>query len=276
MFPLVLTFPEIHPIALQLGPIAVRWYGLAYAVGLLLGWTYVKRLLTTDRLWPSHQAPFKSDKADDLMLLMTLGVVIGGRLGYVLFYKPMDYLAAPWEIPQLWHGGMSFHGGFIGSVVAILYFARREGVNPLKVFDLAAAATPIGLFFGRIANFINAELWGRPSTVPWAMVFPGTEAGPVPRHPSQLYEAALEGAMLFLACWWLIHHRDALRRPGLIAGVFTAGYGVARSFCELFREPDPLHWATSALMTPGILYSLPMIAAGLYLMQNARSKPDIA
>jgi phosphatidylglycerol---prolipoprotein diacylglyceryl transferase len=276
MFPLVLTFPEIHPIALQIGPIAVRWYGLAYAVGLLLGWTYVKRLLTTDRLWPSGKAPFVPDKADDLMLLMTLGVVVGGRLGYVLFYKPMDYLAAPWEIPQLWHGGMSFHGGFIGSAVAIVYFARREGINPFTVFDLAAAATPIGLFFGRIANFINAELWGRPSSVPWAMVFPGSEAGPAPRHPSQLYEAALEGAVLFGVCWWLIHNRDALRRPGLIAGVFTAGYGLARSLCEMFREPDPLHWATSALMTPGILYSLPMIAVGIYLVRHARHKPDIA
>jgi phosphatidylglycerol---prolipoprotein diacylglyceryl transferase len=274
MFPLTLTFPALDPIALQIGPIAVRWYGLAYAAGLLLGWTYVKRLLTTDRLWPSGKAPFETEKADELMLLMTAGVVIGGRLGYVLFYKPAEYLAAPWEIPQLWHGGMSFHGGFIGSAVAILYFARRNGCNFLTVFDLAAAAVPIGLFFGRLANFINAELWGRPSNVTWAMVFPG--AGPAPRHPSQLYEAALEGLVLFGLCWWLIHHRDAFRRPGYVAGVFTVGYGLARSFCELFREPDYQHWATGALMTPGILYSLPMIAAGLYLMNYARSKPELA
>ena len=274
MLPLTLNFPALDPIAFQILGVPVRWYGLAYAAGLLLGWTYVRRLLTTSRLWPSGKAPFDADKADELMLLMTFGVVVGGRLGYVLFYKPAEYLAAPWEIPQLWHGGMSFHGGFLGSVAAIVYFARRQGANPLTVFDLAAAATPIGLFFGRLANFINAELWGRPSNVSWAMVFPG--AGGSPRHPSQLYESATEGALLFALCYWLIHKRDALRRPGLVAGVFTAGYGIARSFCELFREPDYQHWATSGLFTAGILYSLPMIAAGIYLVNYARTKPDVA
>lgn len=272
--PLTLPFPDINPVALQLGPLSVKWYGLAYAVGLLLGWWYVKRLLSTSRLWPGGRAPFSTEKADDLLLFMTAGVVLGGRLGYVLFYQPAHFLANPLDIFAVWNGGMSFHGGFLGSIAAIVAFARREGVDMRHVLDLAAAATPIGLFFGRLANFINAELWGRPSTVPWSMVFPG--AGPLPRHPSQLYEAALEGLLLAVLCWWLIHHRDALKRPGLIAGVFTAGYGLARSFCELFREPDYAHWATVGIMTPGILYSLPMIAAGAWLIHRATRQPQTA
>jgi phosphatidylglycerol---prolipoprotein diacylglyceryl transferase len=270
LLPLALPFPNVDPVAVSLGPISVKWYGLAYACGLLLGWLYVKRILLTMRLWPAGGAPFSTVKADDMLLYMTAGVVLGGRLGYVIFYKPEYFLANPADVFAVWKGGMSFHGGFLGVVAALALFARQNGINPLTVADLAAAATPIGLFFGRLANFINAELWGRPSTVPWAMVFPDPEAGVVPRHPSQLYEAGLEGALLFVACAWLIYHRDALKRPGLVAGVFIAGYGLARSFCELFREPDPEHWATFSLMTPGILYSLPMIAVGLLIAQRAR------
>jgi phosphatidylglycerol:prolipoprotein diacylglycerol transferase len=271
MTPLVLSFPNINPVAFSLGPVSVKWYGLAYMAGLLLGWLYVRRLLLTERLWAKGKAPFVADKSDDLLLYLTLGVVLGGRLGYVLFYNPAFYFANPSAIPQVWNGGMSFHGGFLGSIAAIIYFARQNNLNPLTVFDIAAAATPIGLFFGRLANFINGELWGRPSTVAWSMVFPDRDAGGVPRHPSQLYEATLEGLVLFAACWWLIHHRGALKRPGLVAGVFTAGYGLARSFCELFREPDPGHWMTIGPLTAGIFYSLPMIAAGLFLIQRARA-----
>jgi phosphatidylglycerol:prolipoprotein diacylglycerol transferase len=270
--PLVIPFPAIDPVALAIGPFEVKWYGLAYAAGLLLGWWYVRRLVSTARLWAAPGAPFTSDAADDLLLYMTAGVVLGGRFGYVLFYNPGFYLANPAEIIAVWNGGMSFHGGFLGSIIAIALFARRHGTNVLSVLDLAAAAVPIGLMFGRLANFINAELWGRPSSVPWAMVFPG--AGPAPRHPSQLYEAALEGAVLFALCWWLIQHRDALKRPGLVAGTFTAGYGLARSFCEFFREPDYGHWATFGPMTAGILYSLPMIAAGFWLVRRARATPE--
>ena len=269
MLPLVLTFPNIDPVLFSIGPLSVKWYGLAYAAGLLLGWAYVRRLLLDMKLWPPGGAPFSTDKADDLLLYMTLGVVLGGRLGYVLFYNPAFYAANPLDILAVWNGGMSFHGGFLGSIAAIVYFAHRNGVNPLSVLDLAAAATPLGLLFGRLANFINAELWGRPSNVPWSMVFPG--AGPEPRHPSQLYEASLEGLALFLICGWLITRRDALKSPGLVAGVFTAGYGIARSLCEVFREPDFAHWATFGPMTAGILYSLPMIAAGVVLVQRARS-----
>lgn len=265
---LALPFPDINPIALSLGPIAVKWYGLAYAAGLLLGWFYVRQLLARPALWAKSHAPFAVDRTDDLLLLMTLGVVFGGRLGYVLFYQPGFYLANPQEIPALWNGGMSFHGGLVGSIAAIWYFARRHGANVWSVLDVAAAASPIGLLFGRLANFINAELWGRPSEVAWAMVFPG--AGPATRHPSQLYEAATEGAILFLILAWLIYKRDALKTPGLVAGTFMAGYGLARSFCEFFREPDFAHWATIGPFTPGILYSLPMIAIGIWLILGAR------
>jgi phosphatidylglycerol:prolipoprotein diacylglycerol transferase len=257
---LAIPFPEIDPVALRLGPIAVKWYGLAYMAGLLLGWLYVKHLLRQARLWPNDKAPFTPDRADDLLLFMTVGVLVGGRLGNVLFYEPAYYFNNPLEIPAVWKGGMAFHGGLIGSIIAIVLFARRVGADAWSVLDVCAAATPIGLFFGRLANFINAELWGRPSSMPWAMVFP--EAGPMPRHPSQLYEAALEGLVLFALLWWLAQTRLALRRPGVVAGTFLAGYAVARSVCELFREPDFLLGPLSA----GILYSLPMLAGGIWMI----------
>ncbi len=269
MITLAITFPDIHPVALSIGPLAIKWYGLAYMTGLLLGWLLVRRMLSSPKLWSPDKAPFGIDKTDDLLLLMTLGVIVGGRVGYVLFYNPAYFIANPLEIPAVWHGGMSFHGGFIGSAIALAVFARRNGANVWTVLDLAAAAVPLGLFFGRIANFINAELWGRPSNVAWSMAFPG--AGPVTRHPSQLYEAATEGLLLFAVCWFLIQYRGALKHPGLIAGVFTAGYGLARSFCEIFREPDYAHWLTVGPLTAGILYSVPMILAGLWLIQRART-----
>ena len=228
---LAIPFPEIDPVAVWLGPLSVKWYGLAYMAGLLLGWLYVKRLLRQDRLWPGNKRPFAPDKADDLLLYMTIGVLVGGRLGNVLFYEPGYYLQNPLEIPAVWKGGMAFHGGLVGSIVAIVLFARRNGVGTWSALDVCAAATPIGLFFGRLANFINAELWGRPTDVAWAFVF--KEAGPMPRHASQLYEAGLEGLVLFALLWWLVHARLALHKPGIVAGTFMAGYGLARSFCEL-------------------------------------------
>ena len=271
MQPLVMNFPLIDPVAFSIGPVSVKWYGLAYMAGLLLGWLYVRRLLQSEWLWPGGKPPFAVEKTDDLLLYMTLGVVVGGRLGEVLFYSPAYFLSNPLEIFKVWKGGMSFHGGFLGSIAAILFFARQNAQNPRTVLDLAAAATPIGLFFGRIANFVNVELWGRVSDVPWAMVFPHPEAGAVPRHPSQLYEAATEGALLFAACAWLIYKRDVLKRPGLVAGTFTAGYGLARSFCEFFRDPEPVHWLNLGPLTAGIVYSLPMIAVGLLFIMQARA-----
>jgi phosphatidylglycerol:prolipoprotein diacylglycerol transferase len=260
---LVIPFPDIDPVALRLGPISIKWYGLAYMAGLLLGWFYVKRLLALDRLWPGDKRPFPVDKADDLLLFMTVGVLVGGRLGNVIFYEPGYYLRQPLEIFAVWKGGMAFHGGLIGSILAIMLFARRVGANVWSALDLCAAATPMGLFFGRLANFINSELWGRPSSMPWAMVFP--DGGPAPRHPSQLYEAGLEGLALFAALWWLAHRAQALRRPGTVAGAFLVGYGLARSFCELFREPDFVVGPLSA----GVLYSLPMVVAGVWMMLRA-------
>jgi phosphatidylglycerol---prolipoprotein diacylglyceryl transferase len=260
---LAIPFPEIDPVALRLGPLSVKWYGLAYMAGLLLGWLYVKHLLRQGQLWPYAKRPFPPDKADDLLLYMTIGVLVGGRLGNVLFYEPGYYLQNPLEIPAVWKGGMAFHGGLLGSIVAIVLFARRNRVNAWSALDVCAAATPMGLFFGRIANFINAELWGRPSDVPWAFVFPG--AGPMPRHASQLYEAALEGLVLFALLWWLAQARLALHKPGVVAGTFLAGYGVARSFCELFREPD----FNIGPLSAGVLYSLPMVVAGIWMIRTA-------
>ena len=264
---LAISYPAIDPVALRIGPLAVKWYGLAYVAGLLLGRFYVKALLEQGRLWPSEKRPFTPERVDDLLLFMTVGVLLGGRLGYVLFYQPRFFLTNPLEIVAVWNGGMSFHGALLGSIIAILLFARRIGAELWSVMDLAAAATPMGLFFGRLANFINAELWGRPSTVPWAMVFP--EAGDMPRHPSQLYEALTEGLVLFAVLWWLTHRTSALRRPGVIAGAFLIGYGLARSFCELFREPDAGHWFTIGPFTAGILYSLPMILVGILVIRAA-------
>jgi phosphatidylglycerol:prolipoprotein diacylglycerol transferase len=267
---LALHYPAIDPVALRLGPLSVKWYGLAYVAGLLLGRFYVKALLERGRLWPGEKGPFAPEKVDDLLLYMTVGVLLGGRLGYVLFYQPRFFVTNPLEIVAVWNGGMSFHGALLGSIVAIFMFARRIGAELWSVMDLAAAATPMGLFFGRLANFINAELWGRTSTVPWAMVFP--DAGDLPRHPSQLYEATTEGLILFAVLWWLTHRTGALRQPGVIAGTFLTGYGLARSFCELFREPDPGHWFTIGPFTAGILYSLPMILAGILIIRMSRRR----
>ena len=264
---LAIPYPAIDPVALRIGPLAVKWYGLAYVAGLLLGRYYVKALLQQGRLWPSEKRPFTPDKVDDLLLFMTVGVLLGGRLGYVLFYQPQFFLTHPLEIVAVWNGGMSFHGALLASIVAVVLFARRVGADPWSVMDLAAAAAPMGLFFGRLANFINAELWGRASTVPWAMVFP--DAGPLPRHPSQLYEALTEGLVLFAVLWWLTHRRQALRTPGVIGGAFLVGYGLARSFCELFREPDAGHILTVGPFTAGILYSLPMVLVGILAIRAA-------
>ena len=255
---LAIPFPAIDPVLVSMGPFAIRWYALAYIAGILLGWRYVLRL--------AAMQPGGADAAaiDDLVVWMVLGIILGGRLGYVLFYKPGYYLADPAEVLYLWQGGMSFHGGLIGVAAALVLFARHRRLGLLPLADLIACAAPIGLFFGRIANFINGELWGRPSDVAWAVVFP--RGGPLPRHPSQLYEALLEGLVLFLvllALWRLTRLRD---RPGGIAGAFLIGYGVFRTVVELFREPDAHLGFVVAGATMGQLLSLPLIAAGLWLM----------
>lgn len=259
----VLPFPAIDPVIIEIGPFALRWYALAYIVGIILAWRYMRALVRNDRLWASLQRPTPVD-LDDFVLWGTFGIIIGGRLGYVLFYNPSYYFANPGEALAVWTGGMSFHGGFAGTVIAIFLFAWRRGLSVWTLFDLAGCAAPIGLFFGRIANFINAELWGRTTDVPWAVVFPG--AGPEPRHPSQIYEAALEGVILFLVLRLLSHRFKLLEKPGFLAGAFAFGYGVGRSIAELYRVPDAHIGYLSGFLTMGILLSLPMILGGVALM----------
>src|SRR5437764_7001109 len=259
---LFLQFPAFDPVLVSIGPFQIRWYALAYIAGILLGWLYARALIRSERLW-GGPAPLTLVEFDDFVLWVTLRIILGGLTGYVLFYNPMHFLEHPLEAVQLWKGGMSFHGGFLGCVLAVMLFARQRGISILSLGDLTCAAGTIGIFLGRIANFINGELWGRPSDVPWAMVFP--TGGPLPRHPSQLYEALLEGFVLFAALAILIR-RGALQRPGFIIGAFAFGYGIARTICELFREPDVQLGFLWGGLTMGMLLSLPLILAGLVLM----------
>jgi phosphatidylglycerol:prolipoprotein diacylglycerol transferase len=267
----VLPFPAIDPTLIAIGPFAIRWYALAYIAGILLGWLYARAIIRNESLWDGR-APLTQTDFDDFVLWVTVGVILGGRLGYVLFYNPGYFAEHPLEAFKVWIGGMSFHGGFLGVVAAVILFARARGIPVLSLGDIACAVGPIGLFLGRIANFINGELWGRPTDVPWAMVFPG--AGPLPRHPSQLYEAALEGLVL-LAVLALLVRGGALRRPGLTVGVFALGYGIARSLAELFREPDPQLGFLWGGLTMGMLLSLPMIVAGFGFIAYALSRKPI-
>lgn len=272
---LVLPFPDISPFAVQIGPIGIRWYALAYIVGLLLGWRYVVMLTARPRLWAAQTPPFAPDRAETLLFFCTFGVILGGRLGYVLFYNSGYFVENPLDILKTWQGGMSFHGGFLGVVVGAMLFCRLNPAPMLSTADALACATPFGLLFGRIANFINGELWGKPWDGAWAFVFPADPAQ-VPRHPSQLYEAALEGLLLMIVLA-VVAWSGGLRRPGLVAGLFIAGYGASRSVVELFREPNPgLDCVIAPLgqcLQMGQLLSLPMVAVGLALAGFALSRP---
>ena len=259
-----IPFPAIDPVAVAIGPFVVRWYALAYIVGLLLGWRYC--LVLADR--PPRLVERRD--IDDFLVWATLGVVFGGRIGYVLFYQPGYYLQHPIEALYLWHGGMSFHGGALGVTLAILLFTRARRLPVLAFSDVIAEAIPIGLFFGRIANFINGELFGRETDIPWAMVFPN--GGPVPRHPSQLYEAVCEGLLLFLVLL-LAEHRGARRQPGIVTGLFLIGYAVARMSGELFRQPDAQLGFLVFGTTMGQLLSIPVLIAGFILIWWARRQP---
>jgi phosphatidylglycerol:prolipoprotein diacylglycerol transferase len=271
---LTIAFPVFNPIALQLGPIAIRWYALAYICGIVLGWIYARSLVKKERLW-GGPAPISLVQLDDFILWVTIGIIVGGRTGYVLFYNPAFFVQHPGEIFELWKGGMSFHGGFLGCVAAVMLFARNNGISILSLGDITTAVGPIGLFLGRLANFINSELWGRTAddSVPWAMVFPN--GGPLPRHPSQLYEAGLEGILLFTILAVMIR-MGALRRPGLILGSFIAIYAFARITGEFFREPDPQLGFLWGGLTMGMLLSVPMIIAGVILIVMAwrRETPE--
>jgi phosphatidylglycerol:prolipoprotein diacylglycerol transferase len=267
-----LPFPQIDPILIELGPFAIRWYALAYVAGLLIGWWLAKRLCSSPQLW-GGKAPIAPEEFDDAVVWIAFGVILGGRIGYVLFYNLPYYAAHPLEALTVWHGGMAFHGGFLGSILAMYLFARRRGLSFVSMLDIAATVVPVGLFLGRLANFINGELWGRPSDVPWAMVFP--HGGPLARHPSQLYEAGLEGLFIFTVLMLAIR-AGALKRPGLIAGTFVFLYGCARIFVEFFREPDPqLGYLAGGFVTMGMVLSLPMLAVGAWLVLRARHRPPL-
>jgi phosphatidylglycerol:prolipoprotein diacylglycerol transferase len=264
----------LDPVALELGFFQLRWYSLAYLVGIILGWWYLLKLLG------QAGAPMARRHADDMVFYVTLGIILGGRLGYVLFYRPLFYVQNPLEIPQLWDGGMSFHGGVIGVSLGIMWMARRQRLDWLRIHDYVACCIPFGLFLGRLANFVNAELWGRETGVPWAVRFPEVNDGMAllgpPRHPSQLYEAVLEGILLFLVLWYLFWRTRARYQPGRLVGAFLLVYGLSRFFVEFFREADE-HLMAFAQMTHlhmGQWLSLPMILGGLYLVVTAPSRAE--
>ena len=261
---LAIAFPKFNAVAIALGPIEIRWYALAYICGIVLGWIYARALVKKERLW-NGPAPISLVQLDDFILWVTLGIIVGGRTGYVLFYNLPFFIEHPAAILKLWEGGMSFHGGFLGCVVAVMWFARRNGISILSLGDIVTAVAPIGLLLGRLANFINSELWGRVAdpSLPWAVYFPN--GGPDPRHPSQLYEAFLEGIVLFTVLAVMVR-MGALKRPGLILGSFIAFYALARITGEMFREPDAQLGFLWGGLTMGMLLSVPMIVAGMILI----------
>ena len=287
----ILPFPDISPeifsISLFGMTFALRWYALAYIVGILLGWRLVAAAVRKPRLWKNNQPVMTEPQVEDLLFYVILGVILGGRLGYVLFYQPAFYLSNPGRILQLWEGGMSFHGGAIGVILAFFYFTKRKGLPMVSTGDMVALGLAPGLFLGRVANFINAELWGRPTDLPWGVAFPTEVAQYCPdvvgicaRHPSQLYEAALEGLVLGTVLVWMAWRHGALKKEGLIGGTFLAGYGAARFMVEFVRQPDAqfvspgnplgLAWEVGGYgLTMGQILCLPMIAAGVFLIMRA-------
>ncbi len=260
-----IPFPVIDPVLVQVGPLAIRWYALAYITGIVAGWMLARRLVALPPAVATRQ------QVDDFVTWATLGIILGGRLGYVLFYRADHYLFHPLEILQVWQGGMSFHGGALGVIVALVLYCRQQRIDLLGFGDRVTAVIPIGLCLGRLANFINGELWGRVTDVPWGMVFP--TGGPEPRHPSQLYQAGLEGVALFILLQVLVHIPAIRARRGFVAGAFLAGYGVARSAGEIFRQPDAFLGFLFAGATMGQLLSVPMILVGGWLMLRARPAP---
>jgi phosphatidylglycerol:prolipoprotein diacylglycerol transferase len=270
-----LPFPEIDPVLVQIGPLAIHWYGLAYVAGIVFAWWYARRLVSNPRLWPDGTLPMKPQDIDDFVMWAAVGVVLGGRIGYVLFYDFARYIANPADIFAVWQGGMSFHGGILGTTIAMYLFARSRGIRPWSLFDVVATGVPVGLGLGRLANFINSELWGRTSDVSWAVLFPN--GGPLPRHPSQLYEGLLEGVVLFLVLRLLTHSCLKLKAPRYISGAFICGYGLSRIFVEFFREPDAhIGYLAGNWLTMGMLLSLPMVLLGIWAMATAKALPRSA
>jgi phosphatidylglycerol:prolipoprotein diacylglycerol transferase len=260
---LVIMFPPLNPVALAVGPLVIRWYALAYLAGFLLGWRYALYLVQLRSFRPNK------DDIDEFLSWAVLGVILGGRIGYVLVYQPQLYLNDPLEALKVWHGGMSFHGGCAGVILAMIGYAWRHKISFFALSDVIATVTPIGLFFGRLANFVNGELWGRVTTVPWGVIFPAERAGPLPRHPSQIYQALMEGLILFLILAWLNTRPNVRNRPGIIGGVFIGGYGLARVIGEFFREPDPQMGYFWGGITMGQILSIPMVLVGIALVAYA-------
>ncbi len=264
-----LSFPEIDPVIFAVGPIAIHWYGLGYVVGILFAWWYTKRLVSTPSLWADGKPAMTTQDLDDFLIWAAVGVVLGGRLGYIVFYDLARYISNPLDILAVWQGGMSFHGGLLGTILAMVLFARKRGILVWSLLDTVAAGVPVGLGLVRVANFINSELWGRTTDVPWAFVFPN--GGPLPRHPSQLYEAILEGLVLFATLWLLTYRGHKLKTPKFIGGAFVSGYGLSRIIVEFFREPDAhIGYLAGGWLTMGMVLSLPMVLAGIWAMMTAK------
>ncbi|MGB0631840.1 MAG: prolipoprotein diacylglyceryl transferase [Alphaproteobacteria bacterium] len=259
---LTLTYPTIDPVLIEIGPFAIRWYALSYIAGILLAWRYM--------IWLARRSPagMTKEHVDDFVVWATLGIVLGGRLGYVIFYKAGYYLQNPMEALAVWQGGMSFHGGLLGVIFAVWLFCRRRGYSWIAVGDIVACTVPVGLFLGRIANFINGELYGRVTDSPLGMVFPG--GGPLPRHPSQLYEAVLEGLVLFFVLFWLARRPGTFDKRGLLSGIFLAGYAIGRATVEFFRQPDAHIGFLAIGTTMGQWLSLPLFIVGVWLIVRAR------
>ncbi len=284
----MIQFPNIDPVIVSITifdfELALRWYALAYIVGILVAWWIASTTIKGTTLWPNNTPPTTPDRVEDLISYLIIGIIVGGRLGFVMFYQPAYYLAVPSEILQVWKGGMSFHGGFLGVVIAAALYFRKHNIPILSGADMIALSVPVGLFLGRVANFINGELWGRPTTAPWGVIFPGEAAqacgqavGLCARHPSQLYEAVLEGLILGGVLIYAAYRTNSLKKPGAMTGLFFSGYGIARSIVELFRQPDaqfqsvenPLGYALqigTAGLTMGQILSIPMILVGLFLI----------
>lgn len=261
----VLAYPEIDPVLVEIFGLPIRWYSLAYMAGLLFGWWWARKVAERTK------TPVTRTDLDDFLTWAILAVILGGRLGYVLFYKPLAYIENPMTIFRLWDGGMSFHGGMLATTLAIIWFAKRRKIPLYRFADLIAAVVPVGLLLGRLANFINGELWGRATNLPWAMIFPSDPSG-LPRHPSQLYEALLEGALLFLVLNWFVWRTDIMRRrPGFVVGLFFFGYGLSRFVIEYAREPDAHLGLFAGFISMGQILSLPMILFGLWLMQDSKA-----
>ena len=287
-----MIFPEFDPVLIHLGPLPIRWYALAYVAGIVLGWWYAGVLIKKNSLWSPRRPPIGTVQLDDLILWITLGIILGGRLGYALFYKPAMYLQLftgdSWgerlELFQLWTGGMSFHGGFLGCTLAVILYSWRQKLNTLSIGDMALSTAPIGLFFGRVANFINGELWGRETTVPWAVRFCNARieqlygvcpAGNLPRHPSQLYEAGLEGLLLFGVLALAVWKFRLLSKPGYLTGLFLVGYGVIRASLENVRQPDVGLDHLAFGLTMGMILSTPMVLVGAWLIWRAWNTPPV-